>query len=592
MAYRWRHDGPAFEFPTPFGTENRFLIGRAVLLSIAGLAGLLMAAVAGTIEHEQPVVTLEKLPDPGSLWPLVLAGLVLLAIAGLNLMQALRQRQMLLQPGQPASLAGEVSREASGAGAAAGVLLQAVSRGLATPREVSGPWRGVLLALAPQIASSPAGLQDFIAARLSHALLALLLGLAAVPLLFGPTPGGAALGALMLMTVGGAVVLRHQLDADRPVLSPLWLAIAVAVGWIGAAVLAFAAGLLPILDKLDRFDLPLAALVGAGLALALEGMGLLAARSRLELPVASRSMHEDAEVAFDAHPAQLLREVDRELGRRWTDGVPSRRYIWQAPKIDAAAEEGGFSATVLEETQPMAVNARAGDAARREPPKAARTGWLLLLDGLGLLLSAAGAVLWLWSAWQHLPNAALTWAPATLGVVAVLGGGWALRVAHALWSRVEVESTLTWLEFRGSFFRLPGAAPQSAGDAPGWSRGEPAVGVEALALRSCAALARSVFYADGAQGPGSRVLLTMTANPAAATVWTAQARDFARKLAANPAAATPAALAARAKARARRVAESTTPAAGKRGARFCPHCGTPVLAGARFCQQCGQTLSA
>ena len=186
---------------------------------------------------------------------------------------------------------------------------------------------------------------------------------------------------------------------------------------------------------------------------------------------------------------------------------------------------------------------------------------------------------------------ALPWAQAGLGAVAVLAGGWALRVAHGLWSRIEVESTLTWLEFNGSFFRLPGAAAAPGGDAPGWSRGEPAVGVEDLILRSSAVLARSVFYADGAQGLGSRVLLTMMANPAAATVWTAQARDFARKLAANPAAATPAALAARAKARARRVAESAQPAAARRGARFCPHCGTPVLAGARFCQQCGQTLA-
>lgn len=591
MAYRWRHDGPAFEFPTPFGIENRFLIGRAVLLSIAGLAGLLMAALAGSIEHEQPVVVLEKLPDPGSPWPLVLAALLMLSTAGLNLVQALRQRQMLLQPGQPASLAAEVSREASGTGAGAATLLQAVSRGLATPRDPAGPWRGVLLRLAPQLTSSPSGLHDFIAARLSHALLALGLGLGAVPLLYWSSAGGAALGALTLMAVGGLVALRHQLDADRPVLSPLLLGMVLAAGWVGALGLAFAGGLLPILDKLARFNLPLAALFGAGIALTLELMGLLAARSRVELPVAARSMHEDAEVAFDAHPAQLLREVDRELGRRWTDGVPSRRYIWQAPKIDAAAEEGTFASTVLEETQPMAVNSRGSDAARRgETSQAARAGWLLLLDVLGLLLSAAGVVLWLRSAWLHLPNAALPWTQASLGVVAVLGGGWALRVAHGLWSRIEVESTLTWLEFKGSFFRLPGAAPQSSGDAPGWSRGDAAVGVEDLMLRSCAVLARSVFYADGSQGLGSRVLLTMTANPAAAAVWTAQAKDFARKLVAHPAAATPAALAARAKARARRVAESAQPAAAKRAARFCPHCGTPVLAGARFCQQCGQNL--
>lgn len=583
MAYRWRHDGPAFEFPTPFGTENRFLIGRAVLLAIAGLAGLLMAGVAGSFENETPVVALEKLPDPGSAWPLVLAGLLMLGNALVNLVQALRQRQMVLQPGQPASLAGEVSREASGAGAGAATLLQAVSRGLAPPLDVAGPWRGPLLRLAPALVSSPGGLQAYLGARLSHGLLALGLGLAALGLLFWPRPGGAAMGALLLMGVGGAVALRHQFDADRPLLSPRGLALALGVGWLGAVALAAAAGVVPFLDKFERYQLPLAALAGAGLALALELMGLLAALGRLERPLAQRPAHEDTEVAFDAHPSQLLREIDRELARRWTDGVPSRRYIWQAPKIDAAAEEGGFTATVLEETQPMAVNDR------RSAP--APTGWLLLLDGLGLVLTVAGAALWLRSAWQHLPNAALPWTAASLGAVALLAGGWALRVAHGLWSRVEVDSTITWLECKGSFFRLAGTAPLPASDAPGWSRGGTPVGVEDMTLRSSAVQARSVFYADGPQGLGSRALLTLAANPAASAIWTTLARDFARKLVANPAAATPAALAARAKARARRVAEKVQPAAAPaRGARFCPHCGTPLLASARFCQQCGKGL--
>ena len=587
MAYRWRRDGPAFEFPTPYGIENRFLIVRAVLLMAAALAALVMAALAGSIDNEQPVVVLDKLPDPGSAWPLVLAGLLLAAAGTLNLLQALRQRQLLLHPGQPASLAGEMSREASGAGAGAAALLQALGRGLGPPREPAGPWRAWLLRLAPGLQASPTTLHAYLAARLSHGLLAAGLGAGALALLFWPRPGGAALGALLLLAVGAAVAVRHVFDPERPALTPPHLGLALAIGLVGAAVLGVAAAALPILDKLDRFNLPLCALLTATCVLALELMGLLAARERVETPLAARSTSEQVEVAFDAHPEQLLREVDRELGRRWTDGVPNRRYIWQSPKIDAAAEEGAFSATVLEETQPTAPQGPAGARRDSEPP--AHMGWLLALDTTGLLLSAAGAALWLRSAWLHLPNAALPWTQASLGVGAVLAGGWALRVAHGLWSRMEVESTLTALEFRGSFFRLPGAA--LGGDAPGWSRGEPAVGVEDLALRSCAVLVRTVFYVDGAQGLGSRVLLTMTANPAAAAVWTALARDFARKLATDPAAATPAALAARAKARARRVAESAQPAAGRRSARFCPHCGTPVLHGARFCQHCGQTLA-
>lgn len=600
MAYRWRQDGPAFEFPTPFGTENRFLTLRGYALIVLAVIVVLVALFAGAGESDRPVVVLEKLPEPGSVWPHVFAALVLAVWGGLDLYQAAGQRLLLLAPGQPASLVPEVSREATGTSSGAPWLTQALSRGMAAPGELTGPYLGLLKRLGPDLASAPRTLHDYLRTRLSYLALGAGLLVPALVALLWPQQPAAALVALLVLALGAAVIVKRWFDVQRMVLPPWAVGLVVAVGVAGAGVLLRFGGEWPLVDKLVRFSLPAGAVVLLANVLLFELMGLLAGRAQVDLPRPAKVGHEDVALSFDAHPVQLMREIDRELDRRWTDGVPNRRYVWMPPRFDAAAAEvGNFVATVLEESQPMVPPAGKGGAAARgsrsEP--ASRRAWLLALDALGLLWSVAGGLLWARAAWQHMHDSAALWTTTTAGLACLLAGGWAQRVAHLLWSRIEVDSTITWLEFKGSYFRLPGgSSPPPTADAAGWARAEVPVGVDEGALRCCVARARSMFYAAGTYELGSRTLLTLAPDPASTALWTTLAQDFTRKMQTSPAATAPAVLAARARARERRAAEQQGGSSGgggggpRRPARFCSACGTPVLAGARFCQQCGNVL--
>lgn len=597
MAYRWRQDGPAFEFPTPFGTENRFRTWRGWVLILGSLLVLGITAfvapdesAAGALSsvvEASSDIALENAPEniqvPGSGWPHVLISLLLAVWGGMDLWQVSRQRQLLLAPGQPSSLGQEVSREGSGASPAAGAIMQMLSRGMPSPGELQRPYLRALRLLGPDLASAPSTLHAYLRARLSHLVLAVgLLPLASLLLLW-PQPPATPLAAAWLIAVAVGGLLVHALHPERPALTPVAVGGLLAGAWLPGLALLFFSGGWPLVDKLVRFQMPLAAVALLGLAILLETLGVAAARAQVTTPSAGRSGHDDATASFDAHPMQLLREIDRELGRRWSEGVPNRRYAWQPPKIEGNADSGTFTALILEESQPATPT-----AARNVAPRPLAAGWLLVLDVLGLLLTLAAVAGLALATWTHMFDAASSWRPAALGLVAMAAGGWAMRVAHFLWSRTEVESTFTWLDLRGTWFRLPaGATPEAAGR----HRDEAPLGVDELSLRSTVLQARSVFYAAGTWELGSRTVLSLAAHPPGAAVWTTLLQDFARKSQASPAATAPAVLAARAQARQRREAEQREQAAAPRKpARFCPACGTPVLAGARFCQQCGNTL--
>jgi hypothetical protein len=363
-----------------------------------------------------------------------------------------------------------------------------------------------------------------------------------------------------------------------------------------AAPLALWGDRLPRAAGVQPLGLPLVAALVLALALLSEGLGLLAARASPDRPSAQAAMAgEDVKLSAGLSPAQLMREVDLELHRRWHEGVPNRRYGWKPSPVESSRAAGAFTASVIEESQPQPlepVAAAGAPAAEGADATAARSrqARLMLLGTLALTASVLGALSWLWTTWVHMGNAKAPWITGTLGLAGLLLGTHAMRVAHLLWSRVEVASQLTWLEFNGVCIRSlgPGGPPQRP-------RGEAAVRLEDLTLRACVAQARSVFYAAGGDEIGSRRLLALEADAAGAEAWTQLLEDLVRnaedvgRLAPAPTPAAP-----RVRPRDSREARGPDEAAARsaqRPTRYCSACGSPVLSAARFCQQCGNTLT-
>ncbi|KPF50508.1 hypothetical protein IP80_03435 [beta proteobacterium AAP65] len=605
MAYRWSLEGPAFEFPSPYGTENRFLVWRGyALIALA----VVIAAVVSFVGGEVPelAVTLEKPPEPASAVPHLVAAMLLLMLGARDLWKASAQRQLLLAPGQPASLMPEVPREGSGLSPGAAALQRLLEVGEHRTPTLQGSYATALQWLGPELAHAPSTLHDHLRVRFSHLLL--VLGLAVVLVLgflvFQTAPAQGVAALVPLMACAGVLAAR-ALHPEHKAMPPWLVLLLVLLAGGFAGVLGWFAEALPRSASVPRLGLPLAATVMLFSVLLFEGLGVLAARAQLQTPWLPAVAPEAVAAEQEADPEQLMRDVDLELHRQWTEGIPNRRYGWLTPQLPRGAEGGRFRALVLEESQPLVATApmaRAAQAPGRAasalaalpvpaaPTQAPQRAALLALNVGGLVWSLAGSVAWLWLASAHMLNPAASWVPAASGIAALAVGGYALRIGHLLWSRVEVVSTLTWLELEGAWARAPEAQR---------GRDEGAARTQGWQMRGRVAVLRSMFYAAAPHGPGSRVMLALAAHGAGATAWLNTVQELARKAApvATPSAAVAAAAAARPRPRepeAAAPAPAFAPAAAapRRSARFCTHCGTAVPAGARFCQHCGSVLPA
>ncbi len=586
MAYRWSLEGPAFEFPTPYGTENRFLVLRGYALIAFALLIVGVVTFANTDGDPKPALALQTLPEAASVVPHLLGAMLLTALGALDLLQAAARRTLLLAPGQPASLVPDVAREASGSSTGAANLQHLLDAGAVQPADADVRPGDARLGPGAGLAAAPDSLQVYVRQRLAR--LALSGGLAGLLLLAVLGLDQAPARALAAGVLLGACILvqtLHVLQPHKPAWTPWQLTALLLLALVAAGALAAFADLVPRAAAFTRLGLPLAAAVLLGSALLVESLALRAARAQLHTPWLAAIPAAEASVDFEADPEQLLREVDLELHRQWSEGVPNRRYTWQPPQLARGAQQGAYAAAVLEESQPL-VPHEGQDAAPAQPQSAARMRPLLALDVLGLGWSLAGAVLWLWLAWAHMRDANASWLPAAAGLACLVAGGYAVRLGHLLWSRVEVQSIITWLDFQGSYTRLGADAADAVR-----SRGEPRVRVEGLRLQSRVAQARSVFYAAAPHPVASRVLLELAAHRSSAEAWLVKVQEFAHRCAPQPAQPVPAGAAAAQAARsdARSAAES---APMTKPALWCAHCGTRVPPAARFCPQCGTVLAA
>lgn len=584
MTMPWGLVGPAFDYPTPYALENRLLLLRGSGLLLLALVLALLVSFRPEPASGAAAALLGTDTELGSPWPMSLSAALFAVLGVVNIVRASGQRRLLLEPGQPASLTGELLREAQGASPGAAWLQRAMVNGAPEPLGVEGPWRGLLLRLAPDLGHWPRPLHQWLARRVYHALLCAGIFALLAPVWLLADGVSAALAALGLGAIVVGVVGASALFPGRPAGGGLALGLWGLLGLLLVLAAVFATPLLPgqgLLKALVPLALPEALVSLLWGLLLVEGLALLAGRAQLGPVVPGRIDTQDGELNPDAELRTFVKELDLELHRRWSEGVPNRRHAWQMPSLEAG-ERGRFQGVVLEESHPLLA-----PAARERPLAWPRRGtpemWLALLGLLCLVWTLMGGVFWAWQGWTQLRDAGVYWTKAGVGLALVVAAGHALRVSHLLWSRFEVESTVHWLEFQGEWSRAGAGAPAT---------------VHQHGVRVAVAQARSVFYAAAEHRVGSRTLRGLRGDDAAARQWLQTLQQLSQTLAqAQPDAAerrrvreTAAAAALRAAALA---AQSTLPAAAApapRMARFCTVCGQAVLAGGRFCQHCGSAL--
>lgn len=584
MTYRWTENGPAFEFATPFGVENRFLAWRGYgLVALALLIILVVTFFENASQANDAVVSEASVADV-LLWPHYLTALTLVLFGTLDIVRALSQRSLRVERGQPAPLMPEVPHESTGASPGAVTLMRGLAGGELQLRRLPPAWAGVMRRLGP-VEAAPLVAHTYLGARLAQLLLGLLLLLAlasaSVLGLVLAKPNAATLVALFVGLVALGFAVRQAL-LTGPVVLSAGLVLAVGLLVLAASLaLAYVSHKLPVPGSVAQAKLPLAVALALSLGLVCDLLGLMAMREQLPTARPPGLPREEEMVPGLGDPGVSFQELERELFRRWTEGVPNRRYLRQPPVLDRQQPSGRFKASLFEESLPQ------------QAPAVARAGgrWLRLLSAMGMAFSLAGGGAWLWLAWAQMHNPQALWLSGVMGAAFIIAGTYAMRLGHLPWSRVELQSTLLFVEAEGAYQVLP-SPPGAAVSARS----------QAVEIRVSAAQARSVFYAAAPPMFGSRTLVMWAADSKASRRWI----DYLKGLAAGmPAGAGPVAAAAAvvpaagvaaaqpvARPRAPRATDTeAAPPVARRPARFCSACGTPVLAGARFCQQCGNVLS-
>lgn len=602
MAFEYSTQGATLDFPNPYRIENQFLGLRALALIACGIVLLVMARGAGAEVDVQGVNARQ-----GGFLLLVLGGVVLLVLGVLEVARAARQLRVFFGRGQPASLAPDVPRDVHGTSPGAKALMEQLRHGAIPLAEPQGALNGLLYSLSRHLVTAPRVLREFVQVRFANLLAAGgLLLLFTVTWFITPNPAAQALAAAVYLVLGSVLILRTYIH--RPggtvALGPLGLVALLVFGIVGTVLIGRVAASMPQPAWLVSLALPRIAFVLLAASVVIEALGWMAGNAHVDEPPPASTASEQIAVSFNADPNLLMQEVDRELQRRWAQGIPNRRYAWQPPVVEPNRQAGNFAAVALEETQPMppaAVKKMDWATCMAFP----RFYWLAAIDALGVLLTLVGALLWLSLGAQLRGGAPESWAPASIGFIFIVVGGYGLRVAHPLWGRLDFESTLTWLDFGGSFARAQVGLGAQFADRVRSER--TVVNVESMTLRAWVVQVRSVIFSVRDQGVGGRTLVGMTGDVDAARAWTQQVRQFAqaqssvvvptagedaRRLQALAAAnqlAGSAAPAAQPLLAAQAAAPALAAMAG--GGAHCTACGAPLTAEMRFCGRCGTPVA-
>jgi len=438
MSYEYSSESRRLDIPNPFRVENYFYLAAATILILAAIV-LLLLSRAGLSAH----VT------AWSLAPLLVG--IFLLLKGIDYgRRALMQLRFFFGRGEPRSLAGEIPLDQSGKGQGADGLKETLRQNALSFQEPQGALNGLLYTWIRELIYAPPPIQ-VIAQRQFQTGLAILITLLSFLVAWVGFSGSASASWMGLFYfVFTAFLLIKPLEygaASQANLGIKGLVGLVLASIFGPVVIPLFSASLPDISWLSlngqAFFLLLAAIAAVGLF-------FVALTKQMIAPPPTTMACEQQALSMNSHPKQLLDELDREMQKEWTEQIPNRRYSRVLPNIGTGI--GSFSAEVLEETQPMP-----RDDLRQIDLTSCfalpRYKWLGWLDGMGMILTLAGAVSLIVFAALLKPESLEPGVAAfvTFGAAMLIVGNFCFKAGHALWGRFDFVSELIWVEMSGNY---------------------------------------------------------------------------------------------------------------------------------------------
>lgn len=332
MAYEYSSESRRLDFPNPYRVENVFLLTAAAIL-IGGALVMFFIGRAKLASHA----------SPWSVMPIGL-GVVLLLLGLWRGGQALSQLRFFFGRGQPAGLAPELGPDEDKTSAQAATVKETVRQGALSYQEPTGALNGLLYSWIPALIFAPQPVQAF-AQKQFQSSVVLLVTLASFLIAWITVPSGKAASWLGLFYFAFTAFLLF-----RPIRGTALLVMLILAAIFLPVLLGLVSRGLPDLSWLPMSLQTFALLLAASAATVFFFLALM---HHTPPPPRTEITWKQLSLALNAHPKQLLDELEREMQKLWTEKIPNRRYERQTPQVNLAQESGEFAGQSLEETQPM-----------------------------------------------------------------------------------------------------------------------------------------------------------------------------------------------------------------------------------------------
>lgn len=484
MSYEYSSESGRLDVPNPFRVENLFHGVAGAILLLGGL--LLLLVSRGNLQGQLSLL---------SVTPLVIG--VYLVLHGIGYVgRAMARLRFFFGRGEPRGLAPELRDDSDSGNRQAAAIKEAMRQNALAFGEPSGALNGLLYSLLPHLIFAPRPIQ-MIAQRQFQTAVAMavtLLSFLVAWLGFAKNSHSAWLG-LFYFLFSAFLLLRplESGDASRTSLGVRGLVILILVAIFGPVLVPVVAAGLPDISWLSLNVQTLLLLIAALGAVLLFFAALT---KQLVSPPRTTMGCETLTLSFNAHPKQLMDELERELQKNWVEKIPNRRYEKVLPSLNGSS--GEFAGELLEETQPMpAVNLRRFDLATCfAQPRYLWLGWFNIL-GVALMLTAVVSLV-LFGVSFH-PDAVnvRVIAFATFGAAMLLVAHFCFKAGHRLWERFDFLSELVWVEMKGNH---QSAKMDFGNRLTGQIKTEKQVtNIETMTLRVWVAQIETVSFGKGAQ---------------------------------------------------------------------------------------------
>lgn len=443
MSYEYGTGQQGLNYPNPYVIQNKFLFGKVVLFSIASIALFLLA------KNDLDNNMYSKM-----MIELIFSFLFIAYTISMGLKLS-KQIRVFFGRGQPASLAPEVPLDHVGTSNPANQLKETIRQGALIMDTPTVPFSGFLYTWFKDLIIAPKEIRTLTEHVFGNIIkTGILLGCFLLSTLFSyNTNASGYLGLFFIFATSWLVIkplIKNGFNEINITLSSFWqlmlLSIAFPIG-----ILFINKSYPTMLPNLESFNFSMQSFLILLIILSGEFLNLWALKNQLTKPDGITTSFEQTAVSFNAHPNQLLVEIERKLQSNWIATIPNRIYSKIIPQITNDTT-GNFYGLVMQESQPMVPESKNTPLTISNAINDSKLSKLFYIESLGFLLNLTCLSFIFSSIYNfHSSNTwyGISWLPLIITFLAL--SSYLNKVCHELWGRFDFESNLYIFEWQGNF---------------------------------------------------------------------------------------------------------------------------------------------